>query len=209
MKIKNFGKTFVVVVLATTLFLPYAALANVEKLATQTGNHTGEMRNFEYWIEYLDSQGITTANATGIYFKPFNWFWSYMPTLLPVEYYGDYPLYFVGNTLRFKVHIKNVSKRTFKNLKVITAQELLNVEGGWGIPFPSPYTQNWLLSEFGPGEEVILEGSMLIPNLQTSGIDQTHLQILHWDNDDDTSGNSGRIIVDDPQAGLWCPLVGS
>ena len=209
MKVKHCGKFFFVAILAATLFSPYVALANVEKLATQTGEHTGEARNFEYWIEYLDFKGITTADATGIYFKPFNWFWSYLPTILPEQYFNDYPLYFAGNTLKFRVHITNTSKRIYRNLQVLTAQELLNTAGEAGTPFPSPYIQEWFVEKIGAGEEIVLEGSMLIPNLQTSGIDQTHLQIIHLNSEGGTPNteNGGRIILDDPQAGLWCPVI--
>ena len=39
MKVKHCGKFFFVALLTATLFAPYVALANVEKLATQTGEH--------------------------------------------------------------------------------------------------------------------------------------------------------------------------
>ena len=172
-------------------------------LTPKTGNHFGEIPPLDYRIEYLDAKGITTVNETGIDYGGFG----HENTILPEEYFHEYPLYFTGDTLRFAVHIKNVSKRTYKNLRVVTAQEFLNDEGGAGEPFPDSYLHDWFVRSLRPGEEDVLEGSMLIPNILSSGIDQTHLQILHWDSggEDKKNVGSGRVIVDDPQAGIWCP----
>lgn len=174
-------------------------------LTSKAGNHLGEIPLLDYWIEYLDAKGITTVDETGIDYGGLG----HEDAILPERYFGEYPLYFTGNTLRFVVHIKNVGKRTYKNLRVVTAQEFLNIEGEAGEPFPDSYLHDWFVPELRSGDEIVLHGSMLIPNILSSGIDQTHLQILHWDNEGEDKKNvgSGRVIVDNPQAGIWCPKV--
>ena len=194
-----------ILVTILVVFLALPALAFAGGLTPKTGNHFGEIPTFDYLIEYLDTKGITTVDETGIDYGGFG----HENTILPEEYFHEYPLYFTGDTLRFAVHIKNVSKRTYKNLRVVTAQEFLNIEGGAGVPFTACYLHDWFVRGLMPGEEVVLEGSMLIPNISNSGIDQTHLQILHWDSggEDKKNVGGGRVIVDDPQAGIWCPKV--
>jgi len=105
--------------------------------------------------------------------------------------------------------LKNTGKRTYQNLLVIARQEFLNVDGDAGDPFPVlDAISDWLVDELRPNEEITLSGTMLIPNSGTSGIDQTHIQIIHWGNQGEANNGTsgGRIIIDDPQAGIWCPL---
>ena len=38
------------------------------------------------------------------------------------------------------------------------------------------------------------------------GFDQTHVVIEHWAGENGApTDNSGRAIIDDPTAGIWCP----
>lgn len=195
------------IVLTFVMLVPVFASASFSQ--SQTGKHYGEAKNLEYSIEYLDPLGVTIANETGITFLPFSGGQSFDPTVLPEQYFDEYPLYFSGGTLHFIVHIKNTGKRTFRNLLVKTAKEFLNTEGGTGEPFPENNTQEWFVENLLPGEKLELLGTFEIPNIQTSGIDQTHLQILHLGANEAGQGEGapGRIIVDDPQAGLWCPTT--
>lgn len=173
------------------------------------GQHLGESKRFEYWVEYLNPLGITTVDATGITYNPFS-FPSTKDenTILPERYFAKYPLYFSNAPVSFLLHLKNTSKRTFNNLFVIVRQEQINTEGNSGEPFPSPNSSQWFIRTFSPGEETTLNGTVVVSDAVPSGIDQTHLQIIHWDNSNkqQTSKGAGRIILDDPQAGLWCPL---
>lgn len=173
----------------------------------KTGNHYGEAGNLEYSIEYLEPKGVTTANNYGLTFKPFGFDLSFLPQILPAKYFGDYPLYFTGDTLNFKVHLKNTGKRTFRNLKVFAFQEFFNASGGKGNPIGGENQSDWFLAKLGSGEEVVLDGVFEIPLVGESGLDQTHLQILHWPGDDSDSDSNGRVIVDDRQAGIWCPTI--
>ncbi len=89
-------------------------------------------------------------------------------------------------------------------MRVIAVQEFLNVEGGAGTLFPEPNANVWEAPELLPDQELVFEGFSAIPN-GPSGLDQTHLQIIHL-NGEDKENSGGEIIVDDPQAGIWCPV---
>ncbi|OGZ06783.1 MAG: hypothetical protein A3C93_02335 [Candidatus Lloydbacteria bacterium RIFCSPHIGHO2_02_FULL_54_17] len=170
--------------------------------------HKGEKPSIAYHIEYLSPLGVTTAGPTGITYAPYGYYPTFEPTVLPARYFRTYPLYFGGESFAFVVHLENTGKRTYRNLLVITAQEFLNTEGGAGVPFPGEAAHNWSVPKLGPGESIALSGAMTLPAFGSSGIDQTHLQILHWENDETELEDvgKGRVLLDDPQAGLWCPL---
>ena len=169
----------------------------------QTGNHFGEQEFISYRIEYLDSPGITTADAAGITYESFAGYYRHEDKILPERYFGIYSLYFAKNTMRFKLFLKNNRDRTFRNLKIETFQEFLNTEGGRGGAMGDNNKQAWFLEKFGPGEEIVLSGEFNIPSLGEGGIDQTHLRISHNTASD---REKGEIILEDFQAGLWCPL---
>ena len=172
------------------------------------GNHYGEVENLQYSVKYLEPKGVTTVDDYGITFKPFFFVWSFLPEILPAKYFGDWPLYFTGETMNFKVHLKNTGKRTFRNIKIIAIQEFLNHDGGKGENIGSNNVQDWFLSRLGSGEEIILDGIFEIPLVGESGLDQTHLQILHYpDSASINDKGAGRVIIDDFQAGIWCPLT--
>ncbi|MDO8504752.1 MAG: hypothetical protein Q7S36_02765 [Candidatus Liptonbacteria bacterium] len=170
--------------------------------------HKGEIKYFEYSVEYLGPLGVTTAGADGITYSPFAGGASHEDTLLPDKYFGDYPLYFSGGELNYIIHLKNTGPRTFKNLKITASQEFLNPSGGEGEAFAGTDAQEWFIRELASGEEISLAGQIIIPADGRSGIDQTHLQIFHSENSenwDAENEGAGRLILDDPQAGLWCP----
>lgn len=195
-KMKKFTQISIIISL---IFYSFSAFAGE--------NHGGEIKNLVYFIEYLSPKGVTTADSSGITFKPYEFDWSFMPKVLPEKYFGDYDLYFAGETMNFRVHLKNTGKRTFRNLKVFAYQELLNSEDGAGDPIGSENSQNWFIPVLRGGEEVVLDGSFDIPVLGEGGLDQTHLKIVHWlGGDPSTASVEGNVIIDDPQAGIWCPI---
>ncbi len=197
--------------LATCILFPGISSAQTvyPLLPPHDGKHIGEVTPIEYSVEYHGSLGVTTASATGITYAPFGFFPVFEQTILPTRYFGNYPLYFSGGTMSFTVHIKNTSKRTYRNLLVITAQEFLNTSGAAGVLFPGNAAHNWYVHQFGPGEELALSGSLALPFFGSSGIDQTHLQILHLKEGENPLEHigAGRVLLDAPQAGLWCPLI--
>lgn len=169
----------------------------------QRANHYGERDYLSYRIEYLAPLGDTLVSDNGIDFIWDGYIIEHLNKFLPEIYYGHYPLYFSGGVLNFNVVIKNEGQRRYRNLKIETFQEFLNTDGSAGEPIGENNKQFWLVEKLGPGEEIILSGEFNIPSIGESGIDQTHLRIFHGN----SSGNEeGQIILEDFQAGLWCPL---
>ncbi len=179
----------------------------------QTRTHWGERKPLSYHIEYLDSSGITLVNENGIDFL----MWGYhridfVNKILPEKYFGEYPLYFAGNLLYFKVIIKNDSQRTYRNLKIEAFQEFLNIDGGQGEPMGNNNQNIWFVEKLGPNQEIVLLGEFNISLINESGIDQTHLRISHWSINDreekfDGQFEKGQVILEDFQAGLFCPMT--
>lgn len=170
----------------------------------QTGKHNGEVKNLSYEIKYLNSLGTTIVNQYGIYFYPY---WPYLPShmneILPEVYFGQYPLYFAGWELPFCVSVKNNSQRIYRNILVETFQEFLNIEGGRGEQMGSQNAHSWIVDKLGPNSEIEKCATFQIPNDGSSGIDQTHLRVSHYM---PLRMEMGQIILEDFQAGLWCPL---
>ncbi|MDX1607768.1 MAG: hypothetical protein R3251_00960 [Candidatus Spechtbacterales bacterium] len=204
---RNLFKTLIVVVLVFGLGFNFAFGA-VNELGEKRGEHKGEEPPIEYWVEYLDPKGVTTAHDSGLTFYPDNGLAHSIAQDIPEKYFGNYTLYFSGDTMHFRIHIKNTGKRTYRNLLVLAQQELFNPDGGEGDAFGEPSLNQWDISQLDPGQEVILEGSVKITNVSSSGLDQTHLQILHWSSQNGQSiiNGGGQILVDDSQAGIWCPV---
>ena len=192
--------------LFVSMSLVLASFAIAPSTFSQTGQHFGEARALEYSIEYLDPKGVTTADENGITFAPFSCCVSHSNEVLPESYFGDYPLYFSNSAMHFRVVLRNTSRRTFRNLQVEAMQEFLNTGGGAGEEMGGEARSMWFVEELGPGEEMILIGAFNIPNVEGSGIDQTHLRISHAsENNFGDQFDKGQVIIDDPQAGLWCP----
>lgn len=196
-----FTKVFIGIFLFTVLVPSFA-------VAEETGNHFGERKNLSYSIEYLDPLGVTEVDETGITYRPYTCCESYENTVLPERYFGSYTLYFGGGVLHFQVIINNDSYRTYRNIKVEAFQEYLNVDGNEGEALGSDNQNTWFIEKLGPYEEIILSGEFHIPLVGESGIDQTHLRISHWsiaDRESDEKSTKGEVILEDFQAGLWCP----
>jgi hypothetical protein len=181
----------------TVMFAPMIASATVYPIVP-AASHKGEVPPIEYRIEYQSALGVTTVGGSGITYAPFGFVPTFEPTILPERYFGSYPLYFSNGPFTFTVHIKNIGKRTYRNLLVVTAQELLNTNGSAGVLFPGDAAHNWFVGELRSGEEVALSGTMHIPAFGSSGIDQTHLQILHWNGNaaDIAHIGAGRVPFD-------------
>lgn len=183
----------------------------------QRGKHTGDAAPLEYEIVYTDFPGILTIDESGAtYYFP-DWDWtcdaggSYSE-----EHFGTYATYFVGQYMSFEIHLKNTSNRTYRNLKVISTQEYHFTEGAeYGTPLPGGSTQEWFVSELRGNEEIVLEGRAHVESSTLPGLDQTHVQVLHWVNGRQVPLNAqlkgaraeGRIFVNDQEAGIYCPPV--
>lgn len=204
--------------LTTTAFGLLLALILSPTVAAGTqGKHIGDAAPLEYEIVYKGFPGILTIDESGAtYYFP-DWDRTiYTGGSYDPEYFGTYATYFVGGTMSFEVHIRNTSSRTYRNLKVVATQEYHFTNGAeYGTPLPGGSTQEWFIGEIRGGEEIVLSGAVTVSSDTLPGLDQTHVQVLHWVNgnqvplDAQLNGarTQGRIFVDDPEAGVYCPPV--
>lgn len=132
-----------------------------------------------------------------------------------VKYYGTYPVYFIADLMKFEVHLKNTTNRTYRNLKVVATQEYYLAEGATeGEKMPEEWPQYnvgaWTVDELKPGQEVVLQGQHFAGIDTRPGLDQTHLQVFQESNGKRAGLHlqkraHPKLLVDDPTAGLYCP----
>ncbi|MBI4052392.1 MAG: hypothetical protein HY400_07790, partial [Elusimicrobia bacterium] len=143
------------------------------------GQHAGEADKIQAQVNFHDQAGYTTTDASGIYYH----FGSNLlsePKIYPSWTYGiEYPLYFVGSTMRFSVTLTNTSTQGNKSFKIrIQAlNHAMETDGALGMELAPP--QEWIVESLKPGETKTLEGSVYIapnPDLP-SGLDVTKIRI--------------------------------
>jgi hypothetical protein len=159
------------------------------------GVHSGEQNDLAYSIEYLNPP---------LYLD------------FPGDGYYHLDAFYIGTTMNYEITLTNVAKRTFNNLRVIGVQEYL--QGGIvpGQSWSEEAMQNVLSNGLGQtfsvpelksGQSVELQGSFFIPYTALPGLDRTRLLVLHWQNENAyaANGGTGRVIVNDAFAGVYCP----
>jgi PKD repeat protein len=164
-----------------------------------------------YSIQYLNPADLTTVDSAGIHFYtsgmypekyhtiPFN-----QSFTIPSSDYGTYYLYNSSTPLHFKVTITNNGANALNNLVVKTVQERHNDVTIWdslgeitlykGQVMDGNSSEYWIIPTLGPGMSATLEGFYFAEG-RGWGLDQTHLIIKM----------NGDVIVDDPEAGVYCP----
>jgi len=155
--------------------------------------HDGEQKCLSYSITYVDPPAHEDYPEFG--------------------YYGV-PAYYLGESMHYSVEVTNTCKRTFKSLRVVGVQRYFN-DGllpyqDWteAAPYWNGASQTFFINTLKPGESEVFSGSYNILG-GVAGLDQTQLLIMHWEagNPDSVDWSKGRIIVNNEQAGIWCPPV--
>lgn len=172
------------------------------------GKHIGDGEPLTWSIEYFDQWGRTVIDATGGHFFHDRCCGGYEtddPTwIYPAKYYGTYPMYYIGTTLSYRITLTNNGPRSYRNLRVVAIQEYFNAAGGAGDRMGAGAARDWYLAELKPNQTVTLDGLYAIGGDAHAGLDQTHLQIQHWNRGRGRPG-PGSVIVDDTKAAIWCP----
>ncbi len=172
------------------------------------GKHIGDGEPLTWTIEYFDEWGRTVVDGAGGHFyharccggyRTDDPSWKYAR-----QYWGRYPMYYMGTTMRYRITLTNTSQRSYMNLRVVAIQEYLTEDGSWGERLGPDAARDWYLPELRGGESRVFEGSLLIPSEGHGGLDQTHLQVQHWDKGAGQPG-PGSVIIDDTHAAIWCP----
>ncbi len=198
--------------------LLFAALLAVPTLGTASdllgpihhlqGQHIGDADPISWTIEYYDGWGRTVVDENGGHFYhdrccggylTHDPSWAYGPA-----YYGQYVMYYIGTTMKYRIRLTNNGPRNYSNLRVVAIQEYLTEDGSWGERIGPDAAKDWFLESLDAGETVVLEGTLRIPYGAHGGLDQTHLQVQHWNRGQGQPG-AGSVILDDTHAAIWCP----
>ncbi len=175
---------YLIAVLIASLFTSAAFAAE--------GNHFGEQECLNYSISYLN------------------------PALF-VNYpqYGHYnvPGYYIGMPMNYLITISNKCERSLYNLRAVGVQTEFNgtmlPDQAWseGAPHWNGDSQTFFIPRLKGGQSVSFYAKYFSLNGRP-GLDKTRLLVLHWAaKNPETSGgaSAGRIIIDDENAGIWCP----
>jgi len=172
------------------------------------GKHIGDGEPLSWTIEYLDSWGRTVVDTNGGHFyhdrccgsfRTDDPSWNYSQ-----QYWGLYPMYYIGTTMRYRITLCNNSNRTYENLRVVAIQEYLTEDGSWGERLGPDAAKDWYVRELAPHSCLVFEGTCRIMGDAHGGLDQTHLQVQHWNAGSGQPG-PGSVIIDDTHAAIWCP----
>lgn len=174
------------------------------------GKHIGDGEPLSWKIEYLDAWGRTYVDATGGHFfhdRCCGGFETYDPSwIYPTQYYGEYPMYYFGTTMRYRITLTNNAKRSYMNLRVVAIQEYLTNNNTWGEWLTPDAAKDWYVPELRGGQSITFEGTLYlgVGSDTHGGLDQTHLQVQHWNPGGGIPG-AGSVIIDDAQANIFCP----
>ncbi len=165
------------------------------------GRHVGEAGKIHASVEFLSPSGQTTTDATGITYRSGGW--SFHESKVYVSrFWGTFPLYFIGQTMRFRVTLRNTAAKGKKpfNIRIEALNNVLDTNGTPGMQLAAP--QNWSIANLRPGQSISREFSIYLapnPNLP-SGLDVTKVRILHGNRG--TNPNAGLIKE---SLAVWCP----
>jgi hypothetical protein len=166
------------------------------------GKHTGEQKQLDVSIDFQHPSGITTTNADGTYYKYYGYV-IYEDKVYPEEYWGDFPLYFVGKTAYIKVRLNNSGPRAKAKIRIKTEAYTLRTDGSSGIPLMEPIIQDIVLSR---GEVRTVDSSFKIDNLPglESGLDRFIVKVLHMSEGGKGKGNPEPSLIMQKE-GVFCP----
>jgi len=168
----------------------------------KAGKRFKNMKHVKVWIEYLDASGYTVEDKAGIHYH-YNGGVHSGALLYPESYwYDNYPLYFIGQTMRYRIHVVNLDKRPQHNLRVTGIQEYLAFNGKDGKDLPGCSSAEWIVPQLKGKGEWVGEAKYYIPSGTQPGLDQTHVQIQRFH---PGAVSPPQLLWDDAQAGLFCP----
>jgi hypothetical protein len=177
------------------------SLAVTAPLFSKQGRHIGENKMLDVDIIFSGSSGTTITDATGVYYK----YWGYMfreNKVYPQEYWGEYPLYFVGQPVSIMVNITNKGPRAKSKIRIKTEAYTLLTDGSSGMELAEP---TMIDVEVEKGETQHIDASFTIqysPDLD-SGLDRFIVKVMHM-NEGGGKGNPEPALIMSKE-GVFCP----
>lgn len=152
-------------------------------------------------VEYLGAAGRASLHARGSTYHLEGKAPHPGSIYYPEPYWSDaYALFRAGQQMRLRVTVENRSKRTLKGAQLVAVQEHLDYFGKDGEDVDGAAAQAVALPSLAPGASWQQELTLTLPMRLLPGLLQTHVQLVQQ------RGKHCRLLVDEPQAGLFCPL---
>ncbi|MFA6092162.1 MAG: hypothetical protein WCU88_01245 [Elusimicrobiota bacterium] len=175
-------------------------LVGVPVVVQTQGKHAGEAAKISAEVSFLSPAGTTRTDAQGITYQSGGWSYT-EPKIYPQPYWGSFPLYFVGQAMRFQVRLSNTAVKGEKpfRVRVQALNRVLETNGALGMEIGP--MKEWIVEDLRPGESSMREFSIDIvpdPNLP-SGLDVTKVRILH-----ENQGSADAGLIKEEIA-VWCP----
>ncbi|MBI4054578.1 MAG: hypothetical protein HY402_00435 [Elusimicrobia bacterium] len=166
------------------------------------GRHAGEADKIQAEVTFLNPSGQTTTDSSGITYRVGSWSF-HENKVYPSQFWGTFPLYFMGQTMHFQLTLSNTTplgQKPFR-IKIQALHHVLNTDGSLGqqLALPSEWTIEGMLR---PGETTSRSFPVFIPidpNLP-SGLDVTKVRIFHLNQ----GQNSEAGLIKEVSA-VWCP----
>jgi hypothetical protein len=167
------------------------------------GGHVGEQKMLNVSIDFNNPSGKTITNSEGVFYHYYGIVVK-ENKVYPPKYWGEFPLYFVGNPANIKVAVTNNGPRAKAKIRVKTEAYVLLTDGSNGITLTEPRIID---VEVARGETKIIDASFTIhnqPGLE-SGLDRFTVKVLHLgEGANKGNGNQepGLIMM---KEGVFCP----
>jgi hypothetical protein len=160
-------------------------------------------------VVFLAPDGFSTTDVSGITYN-YGGASTFEPKVYPEQFWGTFPLYLPGTTMRFTVFLTNDTaqgKRPY-NVKVQAISNVLNetINGG-GLGTEIGTSETWEVTDLLPGQTRTVTGSVVIPGDGSlpSGLDVTRIIISHLNNANDPDEDDTVAGFVDLEYCAWCP----
>lgn len=164
------------------------------------GMHQGEEPKIQASVEFLENAGHTVTDHRGTTYIV-GWWSFFEPKIYIEKYRGVFPLYFVGQNMRFKVRLSNTAEKGSKpfNVRIEAFNNVLETDGSLGQEIGP--MQSWTVKDLRPGQTVTKELSVYIDPRDDlpSGLDMTKVRIRH-----ENQGAADAGLIKESLA-VWCP----
>lgn len=185
----------------TVLFsLAFLCIVNALVLG-RTRGHTGERKMLAANISFFNSSGKTVTNSNGVFYHYYGRV-VHENKVYPSKYWGEYPLFFVGNSAGIKVTVSNKGPRAKIKLRVITECYTLRTDGSNGMTLMEPGIVDFVVNR---GETKTIDASFAIqyqPGME-SGLDRFIVKLLHINEGGGPGNNEPALIMQ--KEGVFCP----
>jgi hypothetical protein len=181
--------------------LVFLTMVEIPIVSGKSGKHLGEQRMFTVNIDFKNPAGKTITNSNGVFYHFYGSVYHENKIYIP-EYWGEYPLYFVGEPAYITVTVTNNGPRAKAKIRIRTESYVLNPDGSKGISLVNPGTID---AEVAKGETKNIDATFTIQNQpgMESGLDLFVVKVLHINEGNVKEDHEPGLIM--IKRGVFCP----